>query len=66
MATHKCNWADVDDKDDRTSCRVANVCETHDEEDCDACDSAPKLRLIHDDSETYLVNDQSTGYNPGV
>jgi hypothetical protein len=64
MATHKCNWADVNDEDDRASCRVAQVCDAHKEEDCDRCKYGMSLCLIHDDSSTYLVNDRTTGFNP--
>jgi hypothetical protein len=65
MATHKCNWAEPGDEDDRKSCRVARVCTEHDEEACDQCDKDIKLRMIHDGSLIYLVNDKSTGFNPG-
>lgn len=66
MATHKCNWANAGDDEDRESCRVARICAEHDEEECDQCDTDFTLRQIHDDSLIYLVNDESTGFNPGA
>jgi hypothetical protein len=65
MVTHKCNWAKVGDKDDRKSCRAADVCDAHDEENCDECTTGIQIRMIHSNSKYYLVNDASTGYNPG-